>query len=94
MRLRINNLKAVIPHPGAGAASREPPAAVPAGTLDPPLLCTFNIPLLSGFWRWLLLPGLVEEQMEGAKAGKWVAQQVCLGVPAETQKCLLVGGQE
>lgn len=33
----------MIPHPGAGAASREPAAAVSAGTLDPPLLCTFSV---------------------------------------------------
>lgn len=44
MRLRIIDSKAVIPHPGAGAASREPAAAVAAGTLDPPLVCAFTVP--------------------------------------------------
>lgn len=44
MRLRIIDSKAVIPHPGAGAASREPAAAVSAGTLDPLLLCAFLSP--------------------------------------------------
>lgn len=61
MRLRISDSKAVMPHPGAGAASREPAAAVAAGTLDPPLLCAFSVPkslssALSGggfsSWAW------------------------------------------
>jgi len=43
VRLRINDSKAVIPHPGAGAASRKPAAAVSAGTLGPTLLCAFRV---------------------------------------------------
>ena len=43
MRLRIIDSKAVIPHPGAGTASREPAAAVSVGTLDPLLLCVFSV---------------------------------------------------